>query len=346
MKRIAYLLIISLFIAACTKDLDVPFPKHESRLTLNSFLVEGNQPFLYLTRSFGALETVNDSIILVKDADVELWKEGIFFSKLIYKDTVVQDTFWKWPEGFGRDEFAISPRRVRAYLPKVPVDTLKAFETYEFRASHADYGEASASAKVVPKPEILSIEIVEDSLIYRDFLDGYQEKWSAVKVRVNDPPQVQNAYYFNPGTIAFEEIYNTQNIVDTLYSTSYWATEILQDIDGYSYGENKMIPDYAIDGQEGEITVFVQLPGCCGYPGDDFDEEIEYRLLSLELQLIMVDQEYADFWEKQFLQVDNRSTGLESVFVPSEPVGVPNNVQGGYGLIGSYGVTIKTFDLE
>ena len=119
---------------SCTRDLDIPFPEHEAQLTLNTFLVEGGIPFLQVSRSFGALETVTDSSILVKDATVELWKEGVKLSNLQFKDTVQVDTVYREEIAPGQFEYFTEVYRAGAYFPLKDIGPLQAFDNFEFRS--------------------------------------------------------------------------------------------------------------------------------------------------------------------------------------------------------------------
>ncbi len=344
-KSLFFFIIIAIGFS-CTRDLDVPFPEHQPRLTLNTFFVEGGTPFLHVSRSFSALETVTDSSILVKDATVELWKEGVKLSNFGYRDTVHIDTFGQYEVAPGIFDYFVEVNRRGIYLPDQELSSLEALKTYEFRASHPSFGEARAAVTLVPKPEILSIQMVKDSIVTRDFDDGYQDKWTALKIQLKDPGEVANYYNFTASVKYTDDGFQEQQVADTLfwYTADLVATDIIREADGVVYSENKPISDEAFDGQEQTIVVYIRLPGCCGY-AEDLAREGDFTYYSIGLQAFMLDANYGVFQEKRELQRFNRTEGLEGALIPTEPVVVPGNVEGGYGLVGSFNSIVRSVDI-
>ncbi|MEM9721781.1 MAG: DUF4249 family protein [Bacteroidota bacterium] len=319
---------------SCTRDLDIPFPEHQPLLTLNTFLVEGGTPFLQVSRSFGALETITDSSIIVKDAVVELWKDGVKLSNFQYKDTLQSDTVYIEEITPGQFEYYVEETRTGVYLPTSDIEPLAAFDLVEFQASHPAYGNASAEVTITPEPEILGVELVKDSIITRDFDDGYQDKWTALKVQVNDPGEIANYYNFS-AVINYWQDFGQQQGTDTLRWPQIVATEIVREADGVVYGENGPISDQEFDGQAHTIVVYLRLPGCCGY-AEDLAQEDEFTYYSVDVNTFMLDASYGIFQQKRELQRYNRTEGIEGALIPTEPVSVVGNVEGGYGLIGSF----------
>lgn len=330
--RSPFFLLMAVLMAACTQNLDIPFPEHQPRLTLNSFLVEGGTPFLDVTRSFSALETITDSAILIKDAQVELWKEGNKLANFRYVDSVRVDTILRYEIEPGRYEYVVEVNRKGFYTSEEELEALQVLETYEFRASHPTYGEAMAQSIIVPKPNILGVQLGKDSIVTRDFDDGYQDKWTAVKIQVQDPGEIGNYYNFI-ARIAFSDTVNVG--LDTLYNFDVVSTEIVREADGIVYGENAAISDEEFDGQVHTLTVFIRLPGCCGY-AEDLAREDNYVYHSVELEAFLLDANYGIFQKKRELQRYNRTEGIEGALIPTEPVVVSGNVLGGYGLVGSF----------
>ena len=343
--RISYLVFLFLIIGGCTRDLDIPFPEHESRLTLNSFIVEGSTPFLSVTRSFGALETISDTGILVKDANVELWQNGSSISTFQYKDSVYNDTLDAFEYEPGKFEYYIESTRRAFYFPMDELPIFRALESYEFRASHPSYGEATAQVTVVPQPEILGIEVVKDSIVTRDFDDGYQDTWTAVKVRLRDPGEIANYYNFSALVRYADSFVINQQRNDTLIWPEIVATEIVREADGVVYGENEPISDQEFDGLEHTLTVFIRLPGCCGYP-DELARQGDFLFYSVDVTSFMMDESYGIFQQKRELQRYNRTEGIEGALIPTEPVSVSGNVEGGYGLVGSFSSITRRFIFE
>jgi len=346
MKRI-YLLIISLLaLSSCQTDLDIPFPEHEPQLVLNSFLVEDGSFFLYVTRSFSALENVNgfdDSALVVQDAEVSIWKDGEKLSDFEFYPAE-RDTFiYEVEPGTGIMDTFINIYNVWVYLPTTQLPPPKAGETYEYRASHPVYGEAVGRNTVLPEPQVLDVDIVIDSLTSTDF-DGYQDNWTAMKVRVLDPGDLLNYYSFS-GIVSYTSEFpdgSGGTIQDTLIQGLQAATDIVNE-GGTVYGEFRPISDADFNGMEKTLIVYFRLPGCCGYPSDLARPGNE-ELLSINLQTFIMDADFGVYNEKLRLQSESRTVGIEGAIIPREPVSVVGNVEGGYGMIGSFNGNLTRID--
>ncbi|MEL6191519.1 MAG: DUF4249 family protein [Bacteroidota bacterium] len=323
-------LMLAVLSLSCERNLEIPLPEHQSRLVLNSILLEGKTPILNITRSFGTLETVSDSALIVPDATVELWSGGIKLTELSFSDTTIIDTVFF--EGSSSRDFSEEKIRVRAYFPPSSFSNLTPNQEYEFRASHPTYGNATAKATLMPKPEILDISIVKDSVVRRDLDDGYLNKWTAFKIRVQDPAPFLNAYDLQ----ALIRYTYKDSPQDTGYATTIAYTDFTQSIDGIFYGEQEMIKDDDFNGNVHTLIFYVTLPFCCGYPefGDTDDSNIEF--IHADLTLFMAESRFANYWKKQVLQSENRSDGIEGILIQVESVQVQGNVEGGYGLVSSY----------
>ncbi len=323
------LLLTGLFLS-CERNLEIPLPEHQSRLVLNSILFGGKPPILSVTRSFGTVETITDSALLVPDASVELWSGGIKLTNLNFTDTLVLDTLY-YHNGTS-EKFIVEEIPVKAYFPPSSFSNLTPNQEYEFRAIHPIYGSATAKATLMPKPEILGVNIIKDSVVRRDLDDGYLNRWTAIKVRVKDPAAIENAYHLE-ANIRYTFKDNPQ---DSGYATTTAYTDFTQSIDGIFYGEQEMIKDDDFNGNIHTLVFYVTLPFCCGYSefGDTDDSNIEF--ISADLTLFLAESRFATYWEKQILQSENRSDGIEGILIQVESVQVQGNVEGGYGLVSSY----------
>ncbi|MEO1449432.1 MAG: hypothetical protein AAFV07_07865, partial [Bacteroidota bacterium] len=61
-----------------------------------------------------------------------------------------------------------------------------------------------------------------------------------------------------------------------------------------------------------------------------------FEILGFNITMLVADGDLGTFLVKHTLQRESRSEGVESAFIPTEPVVVPHNVEGGYGIIGGY----------
>lgn len=334
------ILALLVVLAGCSTDLEIPFPKHEPKLTLNSFLTPGEPIDLYLTRSFGTLENIDIDEILIRDSKVELFRDGNLIDEMTFVDTLFVDTVYSfsYPLGPGLPDTTVyytEERQTAKYIPSTNIDLPKAGETYRFVVTHPTYGTASAETTLPAKPILIDGSVVKDSIITRDFDDGYQDKWTAVKIRVDDPAGENNFYNFGAAVQAVNNEFAPQ--IDTFYNWNWATTEIVRDVDGIVYGERGPVSDEEIDGTRGVLYAWIQLPGCCGY-STDIQREQYYEYLDVNVRVVAMTEAYARFQEKLQLQSESRLDGIESAFLPTEPVVIPSNVEGGYGVVGSFNV--------
>ncbi|MEO0899235.1 MAG: DUF4249 domain-containing protein [Bacteroidota bacterium] len=340
--RTYFLAVMGCILAACQTDLDIPFPEHTPRLVLNSYLVEDGSFYLYVTRSFSALEDLNDandSVLLIQDAEVSIWsndeKLGEFeFVNTPFLDTIEYYTFNPTTNSFDTLQF-INELEREVFLPKTDIGTPEAGKTYEFRASHPTYGEAKASVTVLPPPKITNVQIVKDSLQTQDF-DGYRDRWTAVKITVEDPGEFANYYSFSV-KLRYSETFDDlgSTFTDTFENDVWISTELTRDADGVYYGNNKPLSDLDFNGQSSTLLAWINLPGCCGY-ASDLANQPEREFFSLEVGTFTFDATMGVFKEKHDLQRTSRTEGIQGAIIPREPVSVVGNVEGGYGLVSSF----------
>ncbi|MEM6802936.1 MAG: DUF4249 family protein [Bacteroidota bacterium] len=336
-KFIALIFISALIVSACQRDLDIPLPEHEPRLTLYTFLEEGKPIDLYVLKSFGILDKVEAKDLVVEDAKVELYKNGDLLDVLQYKDTSYKDTINTFYDPVADTFIYVTDFLTGAkYFPSKTLDSPMAGETYKFVVSHPTLGTAEGETTIPKKIGYATVSLFKDSL---SFVDSYGDRtnWTALDLAVNDPIGLGDHYNFIVGVDYIDEAFDPDRQIQREW---YWpGQEILSDPDGYTYVRNQPKSDEDFDGGQGQMYWWFTLPRSWRVES----ERPEYK--KILIKGISMSAAYARFQDKLNLQVNSRLFGIENAFVPSESVVIPSNVEGGYGVIASYNVSDYTIDL-
>ncbi|MEM7374015.1 MAG: DUF4249 domain-containing protein [Bacteroidota bacterium] len=336
-------MLFGLLISACTTNLEVPLPEHPARFTLNTFLTEGQPIDLYVSRSFGLLESVENNVkdILIPDAEVKLYKNGQFLDEMVFVDSSSLDTIYLSSVFGFPDSFEVVTRDLVSskFVPSKELPLPVAGDIYRFEVSHPDYEPASAETRIPFPATLLSVQRVIDSVEDRDFDDGYLNRFDAIKIRLEDPsgPNGYNVW----GELMYT---NPEYGPDTMMQAEWSNTEVVRELDGLVYGNALPIPDTEFDGGIGELITFYRYQGCCGYP-EDIQQGRKNIFHQYKLKVFVLTEAYATYQTKFIQQRQSRLDGIESVFVPSEPVVIPSNVEGGFGIVGAYNHSTIILDL-
>ncbi len=317
MKYHRFLLPFFLILSGCVTDLEIPLPTHEPLLVVECYLKADQAPYLYLSRSFGIQENLQARDLLIPDATVEIWSEGNLLSTLSYRDTVYASPADQYVTGRYHDSTLI----------------IEAGKTYELRVSHPDYPDLRAVAEVPVKPMVRDVQLFKDS-IQVDFSDiggldndDYNAYRSMLRVVIDDPANQSNYYSFT-GELFYADL-NNMVASDTASSEVYLAQNLVYDPSGNLFGDREPVSDAGFDGQRGNIDLLTQLPDCCFYDESDRPEllihEIELKVRSFEAAL-------HDYLRQLRTQQNSNSLGIESALLPTEPVNIEGNVEGGLGV--------------
>lgn len=334
MKYIFPSLFFVVFWISCSQNLDIPFPAHEPKLTLHAFLTPNEPIDLYLTHTYSILEEVEASEIAVLDAQVELWKNGQRIDNMIFVDTSYIDSsgftlFSGTP--YPQDTSQIFPHFYGAkYVPSQSLGPLQAGDLIRFVVSHPIFGEASAETQIPVPAEVQQIDLRRNALRFREAGEDNEQKWSSLDIRIKDPLGIGDYYNFYVGVQNdIETTLPDTTIIQSDLRWAWTASEVLSYPNGFSFGYNKSLADEDFDGRVHTHRWWYRFPKY-------FGTEPEYA--RLRVKAITLTEVYAHYLEKLNIQTDNRLSGIQGAFVPSESVVIPSNVKGGYGLVGSYNI--------
>ena len=314
---------------ACETNVTVPFPEHEKKIVINSFPREGEVFEAYITRSYGALESVEEKDILVSDAFVQLWEDNVLVDTLVYKDTTQIDTIF-----FGGGNWDIIMQVQGKYVSENIVT--QAGKTYELKVTHPLYPTASAISTIPSKPQISDASIEQNT--FRQGLDSdFGRYTSDLKLMISDPGSEVNYYSVRVGITYEHPEYFGEFITEEI--------EVLGIKDETDVGANSdeffgevIISDETFDGQNTEVIISCLLPNAY----DDVSEIEEYNITAIHIQLIGQTKDYFQYIDKLLIQERSANSGLD--FFPSEAVVVYSNVTDGYGIFAGSNAVFRTFE--
>jgi hypothetical protein len=315
MQKYLIYLLPAFLMAACTVDLDVPLPEHTERIVVNSFLRPDQAPEVYLTRSYGPVEEVENLDLNLYEADAELFANGQSIGKLAYIDTTIQT--WDFMGN------PVDKILGKYYLPNYQPEP---GTRYELRVSHPQY-EAVRAETEMGSPITLQDFEIEQNVRRKAEVDGYSQAQSLLKFKVNDPGGEKN-YYFIDVTISYpspwapgeqyrERLWNVEGPVDgTDQSGAFTASE-------------QWLSDGEEDGQLIEAEFLTYLPNAWDEPN---------LIQPLQIDTIFVTLYNANEDTYQYLRKldqQRNSQDFDIPFFPTESIVVYNNIENGYGIFGS-----------
>jgi hypothetical protein len=313
MKYIIFLLALALLtLSGCVSDLDIPLPEHTPRLVAQSELIPGEPFYVYLTRSYPIDERPTIAELLVSDATVEIWSEGNRLETLVYRDSV----YWQGdPENSLMGRYASTALRVEAG------------RSYELRASHPSYPSLRADANIPVTPAVVDVTLIKDTIDQQNAFDDFVRLGSILRVTLDDPAGVANYYDFDAIVYYQDTTFGTRE--DTNFQTLFLERNLAYDIDGSLIGDNEPVSDQGFDGQRARIDLLAYLPdGCCW---NDPNDRPQIQLYAIELRIRSLEKPLNDYLRQLRLQGNGNFNGIAGALLPSEPITIGGNVEGGLG---------------
>lgn len=305
------LLLLSLLLAACEVTIDRPLPPHEPKLVLHAFTQPDDSLRLSLTRSYGPLEKVTVNDLLVDDATVRMWFNGIEQTPVVYRDTVI-DPFFGTRSGY--------------YLPRPAVP--REGDRVTIEVSHPEYGTARGETVLPTRAAVVKAEIIQDAFRQsRGDFNGQSYTQSLLRLTFDDPAGVENRYQVTflrmltvdpalPG-ILIPEVVQVYGVATPSSDGGFEASSQFADDDGK-------------DGQQIVVDFLCELPNAFVEPA----QWRAYEIDSLELFFLNANRDFAEYQEKLLLQRDANNGGIS--LTPSEPVELYDNIEGGFGVVGGF----------
>ncbi len=298
-------------VSSCQKEVFLPLPEHQPRLVIHGYLEPDSVVTVLVGRSYGANEAVKYEDLVVKDATVSLYQDGVLLETLpylpievpFYRNWVNDTTIFK----LGRYESSVR-------LTAEP-------HTYEIRVSHPDYGMASGVASIYQKPVLSGVTLRQNFITLTDRFDpSFSFTLSLLQVAVNDNPAENNAYtfdlegaFYSPGTRDTVQWYRKESRISPAVITPQ----------GYDFANDAFVLDTAWNGQTYLQNFLFDTWGFDRFQIDSVDWD------TLRVGITTIPPEEVRY--RRAMSLQQNSSDID--FFPTEPVVVRGNVTGGYGCI-------------
>jgi hypothetical protein len=314
---IPLILMGSLALMSCEQELEVPLPEHQPKLVANCLVRTGEVFQVFVSRSFGLNENVNESDIYLPDARVELWREGQLEEVLQLKqgDTVGVATFESRTDYGHYSEHLARPAT-----------------RYQLIVTHPDYPELKQEMVMPSLPRVSAIEYSPEVGI-----DENGDRIQRLRASLQDPPDTLNHY-------RLVGRYYKRSLDTSLTRFPFRSIDTNWEPLGgapfeYSTRLGYLLPDADFDGQ---LTRLVFEDVFVDHLNLNTPEELyEPAYLVVEWQswnepAYRLADEYSEHVNSY------RVIDLEVLFASQAPLPMYSNAEGGFGVFGGYTVRRDT----
>ena len=316
MKRNAILLIILLqsLIISCDRDANLRIPEHEPRLVVNAIWHPSEPMWVHVSRSHGITEEIDPNDLIIDDAVVELWENGVKLDNFEYRDTIRPEVGRYYYEDTSLVKYG------QYFHPQHA--TPKPGKFYQLKVSHPDFEDVFAECRIPVSASIADITVEFDAVTETD-VSGANTTYHVINATVIDPRGEENYY-----ALSLIRVYKNTSFPNS--DTIYEGDIPLLD----SYGLNTLVPKGSIifsdENRDGKafwelffIRKIAYLSGGNGAPEPD---RYIFTLFSMNKPL----GKYIEGRYKQYLELGNENP----FFAPGSAI-IESNIEGGYGVFGA-----------
>jgi hypothetical protein len=296
-----------------TQVVEIEIPDHNPKMVAYCF-IDSNQDSVFVEVSMSQ-QIMDNMDPYILDASI----------KLLNGNQLLSDQF-KLLKKFAGIDYS-RPQMDSIFTYSYVARTGQVFNTgsnYSLEISAAGLDPVYAECTNPEPVQLTSVEFEKDGIIDPD---GYTS--DEIKIRFNDPGEVNNYYIFSAHTIHRFNGFEYKNplyldALDPRVNESSWSTSLVPGIEEYIYFNDKE----GINGSE-NLFSFATF----SYEGSE-EEEIE-----LVVTLYSISKEMYDFCHAY-----NQYKNSADIFF-AEPVTIPSNFENGYGVFGMYDYTEMRIDL-
>lgn len=303
MEKLMSICFLSILILSCDPIIEVELPPHQPSLVVNGLIHPDDSIRIQVSSSSSIIGRNDFRSRVIRDAQIELREDGQLLPGFL-----VQDTIRQWDD--------LNSREVSFYLLALMPQT---GSRYSLRVEDDSLGIAYAETTIPKEPKIKDV-----SLDIRVGKDANGNQLSAITFVLEDDPE-QNFY----------EILCVLTTKETPNSRS--RTEItplgglLPDrfVDEYTQGLG-LLTDDLFNGKDHQVTLYFFTGDIGSRAGVPISDEIE----SLLLVVRSCDPSYYQYRKNVDAHIDIQEN--DAPLFPAEPLPVFSNIDGGFGIWGSY----------
>ena len=312
MKRLKYIIssLAAVLLISCERTIEIDLPAHEPKLTIDCHLMAGKVAEAKVSHSMHSMGNSNNFSAL-PDAEVVLFENNVSVDTLIYVDDNTEE-WWDYEIGVFVGDYIV-----------------KSGKTYKVQVNQGNY-ETAYGETVCPGNSIEISEIDMSELLIDSFPDYWGEdnyqyyRKGKLKFKVSGPLD-ENLHYFLSITDQNEDapmymISNDPIIAGQEYNIS----------DGGVYPSQKLYFSGSSFNLNTVLTIELN-PESSWYGETDITDGL---IIKLEVQ----NNDYFEFMSK----LDDYDQAVYNPF--AEMVFLPNNIEGGYGIVSARAEYEKTTD--
>jgi hypothetical protein len=317
------LLIVLIFEIACEGSANLRIPAHEPKLVVNAQWSPGGQMWVHLSRSYATSELINRNDLLIPDAKVELWEDGVLQPTFKYFDTSRVE-----PSRFAYGDTFVA--QYGQYMhPNLA--TVKSNAHYQLKIVHPEYPDVVAECRVPSAGQVEAISINFDTITVTGS-SGFSISYDVINVTLKDTPGEENFYGLS--LIAIYTGPNSQ-LTDTFFTGG------LELVESYTYrsllpANTIIFDDRGKDGERISAEFFkpktVYSSRFAGVP-----EPSRYIFI-----LYSMNEALANYHNGIFKQ--RREQIQEDFLFATGATSIKTNIEGGYGVFGVEKATVYVID--
>ena len=300
-----YLLIISVVLFSCEKDIDIDLPEADRQLVVEGSIEPGQPPFIILTKTEGYfspvdLNSLQNSFVHNATVFVNNGTNNIQLTE-ICTDQLPDSLLPTIAELIGVSLTSLKTYGFCLYTTLDPLIFGEVGKTYSLTIESE--GEALTSVTTIPIPVPMDLYWYKDQPGYSNY--GYL--W----FKLNDPPEYGSAY----------RIYTQRKGKDSRFIPAHGS----------------VFDDHFFNGLNFEAFIFRGLEQGSTDPDDSGETSSYFKQGdTIIIKFCTIDQPHFQFWNSFEIAAFNNGNPFAA------PATIKTNIEGGLGVWGGYGVAYDT----